>query len=227
MDSIQFNVKTTTVEQREMTVMKNDALMAFAADLAERSGSVFADVWKLGQQIVFKSYSSTDDNREMFTAILNSLHKSPAIQNALCNYWQRAGLNVSTPAPGSKSFIVGGVLDRGYQEKAFSFVLRTPPMQVERKATPVRAPKQLKGTAVERARNAVASLIKRTAKDDPYGAAAINEMMQEHTCCLFDKDGEKLLLDVDEVTLIRELLTLRIEGRFKGFETVTEVAVTQ
>ena len=225
MDSIQFNVKTTTVEQREMTVMKNDALVAFAADLASRAGFVFADVWKLGQQVVFKSYSSTDDNREMFTAILNSL--PPPIQNALCNYWQRAGLNVSTPAPGSKSFIVGGVLDRGRQEWAFNYVLRTPPMQVERKATPVRAPKQLKGTAVERARNAVASLVKRTAKDDPYGAAAINEMMQEHTCCLFDKDGEKLLLDVDEVTLIRELLTLRIEGRFKGFETVKEIAVTQ
>jgi hypothetical protein len=223
MDSVQFNVKTTSVEQHEAKILSNDALTEFAADLAARAGLVFADVWKLGQQVVFKSYSSTDDNREMFSAILNSLHKSPAVQNALCSYWQRAGINVSRPAAGSKSFIVGYVLDRGYQEKAFNYVLRTPPMQVERKATPVRAPKQLKGTAVERARDAVASLVKRTSKDDPYGAAAINEMMQEHTTCLFDGKGEKILLDLDEVNLIRELLTLRIEGKFKGFEIAKEV----
>jgi len=234
MDSIQFDVKTTTVEQREMAVMKNDALVAFAASLAERSGLVFADVWKLGQQVVFKSYSSTDDNRKMFTDILNSFHKARPIQDALCNYWQRAGINVSTPAPGSKLFIVGSVLDRGYQEKAFNYVLRTPPIQFERKATPIRAPKQLKGTAVERARNAVASLVKRTAKDDPHGAAAINEMMQEHTCCLFDDKGEKMLLDVEEVALIRQMLRLRVEleiseitDRLHGFKTANDVAVTQ
>ena len=95
-------------------------------------------------------------------------------------------------------------------------------------------PDFFKGTAVERARNAVASLVKRTAKDDPHGAAAINEMMQEHTCCLFDDKGEKMLLDVEEVALIRQMLRLRVEleiseitDRLHGFKTANDVAVTQ
>lgn len=223
MDSILINVKTTNVEQREMSVMGNDALQQFAANVAERSGAVFTDIWKLGQQVVFKAYGSTDNNSEMFTAILNSFHKSPRIQDALYDYWKRAGINASRPAPGSKSFIVGGVIDRGYQEKAFNYVLRTPPMPVERTATKPKGVKALKGTAVERARDAVAGLVKRVKKDDPHGAAAINEMLQEHDSCLFDAGGAKHLLDSDEMKLIAEMLQMRINGEFRGFKTLADV----
>lgn len=223
MDSILINVKTTNFETHEVSVMDNDALQKFAADVAERSATVFADVWKLGQQVVFKAYGSTDNNSAMFTAILNSFRKSPRIQDALYDYWKRAGINASRPAPGSKSFLVGGVLDRAYQEKAFNYVLRMPPMPVERTSTKPKGVKTLKGTAVERARDAVASLVKRIKKDDPHGAAAINEMLQEHDSCLFDAGGAKHLLDSEEMTLISELLQMRINGEFRGFKTLADV----
>lgn len=227
MDSILISVKSTTVEQREMSVMDNDALQQFAADVAERSATVFADVWRLGQQVVFKAYSSTDNNGEMFAAILNSFHRSPRVQDALYDYWKRAGINASRPAPGSKSFIVGGVIDRGYQEKAFDYVLRNAPMPVERKAAKPQGIKTLKGTAVERARDAVAKLVSRVKKDDPHGAAAINEMMQEHTACLFDAGGNKHLLDKDELALIGEMLRLVVEGRFQGFKSLSDADIAQ
>lgn len=222
MDTVQvthFQRVETTV-----SVMSSDELRGFAADVATRSATLFADLWKLGQQMVYKAYSSTDDLSEMFTEIVNGFHASPRVQDSLCHYLKRAGINASRPAPGSTQFIVGRVLDRGYQQQAFDYVRRIPPMPVERKVVAPKGAKTLKGTAAERAADAIAKLVARVKKDDPLGAAAIHEMMTEHSSCYFDKEGNKQYITDEETDAINTLLILMVDGRFAGFRTKEEVA---
>lgn len=217
----QVTVKTKQVVAEQVDLLSVDALKDLGAKVALASTMLFADFWKLGQQMVYRAYGSTDDHSEMFTAIINSL--SPALQDALYRYLKRAGVNASRPAVGSKSFIVGGVLDRGNQEAALSYVRVYPPLALERKVVKAKAPKVLNGTAVERARTSVSKLIERVKRDDPEGAAALNEMLQQHDSCVFDAGGNKVLIDSDELGLIEAMINLRTEGNFFGFKTIDEV----
>lgn len=217
----QITVKTKQIVSEQVTLLSLDALKELGNTVALASALLFADFWKLGQQIVYRAYGSTDDHSAMFTEIVNAL--APAMQDAMYRYLRRAGINASRPVVGSTKFVIGGVLDRGNQEAAMSYVRVYPPLALERKIVKAKVAKPLEGTAVERARTAAAKLIERTKTADPTGAAALNEMLQQHDSCVFDAGGNKILIDDDELGLIEQIINLRTDGQFFGFKTLDEV----
>lgn len=225
-----LKVKVNVISKADVEVMELPALREFAGKIAQTLSAGFLDLWKLGQQMVFTAYgrcTSDDKVSEVggqLSDIINLFDGAPSVQEALYSYMKRAGINASRPAPGTKKFLIGGPLDRGYQDKAFDYVRRTPPVAIERKIATVKAPATLKGTAVERARTKASSIIKAMAKLDPDGAAALNEMLQQHDSCIFDAQGTKVLVDKEELTIFAEVLTKRTEGEWLGFRSMEDVA---
>jgi hypothetical protein len=61
-------------------------------------------------------------------------------------------------------------------------------------------------------------------KTDPDGAAALNEMLQQHDTCIFDEHGTKILISLDELDDFAMMRTLHVDGEWLGFRTPEDVA---
>jgi hypothetical protein len=185
----------------------------FVDSLARRLANDAVDLWKVGQQAVYKAYSSADGGQAFVQYALDTLPEFS--RKALVVYFKKAGLLVNAPAQGSKRYTVPAkcVLDPKHQAKAFEFVRTTPVLSIEqREGKKAKAPKVLTGTAFERAKEALSkahkSLIERLKKDDPEAGALVNNLLVEtQENVYFDAKGRRNALSKDQVELIELILS--------------------
>jgi hypothetical protein len=209
---------STTIEtQSAIKVWNENNFHQFVDSLARRLANDAVDLWKVGQQCVYKAYSSADGGTAFVQYALDTLPEYA--RKALVPYFKKAGLLVNAPAQGSKRYTVPAkcVLDPKHQSKAFEFVRTTPVMAIEQKTgKKAPAPKVLTGTAFERAKEALAkahkSLIERLKKDDPEAGALVNNLLVEvQECVYFDVKGRRNKLSKDQVELIELILSGEVD----------------
>jgi Zn-dependent alcohol dehydrogenase len=141
--------------------------------LANRGEAAAETLRELGEYAVKSAYSN--QNFEPAATMLNRL---PAYwKKPLATWFKGCGLDVVAPTSSVKMYIVAQLTATANQGKAFGRAATTPVVQVELKDVKVKADKELQGTALDRAKDAVRSSIKRMAEKDELGAAALNDML--------------------------------------------------
>jgi hypothetical protein len=215
---------STPITETAIKVWNSQNFNEFVDSLGKRGASAAIDLWKVGQQAVYKAYSSSDAGAAFAQYALNTLPQY--MRESLAKYFKRAGLIVNAPMQGQKNYIIPEkcILDPKHQSKAFEFVRTTAPLTVEqRTGKKAPAPKVLTGTAFERARDALAkahkSLIERLKKDDPDAGALVNNLLVEtQENVYFDARGRRTVLSKDQIEIIEMVLSGDVDV------TVTEAA---
>lgn len=216
---------SNTIEtQSAIKVWNDNNFHEFVDSVAKRLANSAVDLWKIGQQCVYKAYSSADGGQAFVQYALDTLPEFA--RKALVVYFKKAGILVNAPVQGSKRYTIPNkcVLDPKHQSKAFEFVRTTPVMAIEqREGKKAKAPKVLAGTAFERAREALEkahkSLIERMKKDDPDAAALVNNLLVEvQENVYFDNRGRRNVVSKEQAGLIEMILSGEVEVN------VTEVA---
>jgi hypothetical protein len=200
-----------------ITVWNDTNYNQFVDSLAKRGAIVAVDLWKIGQQAVFKAYSSADGGAAFAQYALNALPQY--MRESLARYFKKAGVIVNPPSHGVKNYVVPAkcILDPKHQAKAFEFVRTTPVMAIEQKTgKKAPAPKVLVGSAFDRAKEALSkahkSLIERLKKDDPEAGALVNNLLVEvQECVYFDVKGRRNKLSKDQVELIELILSGEVD----------------
>jgi hypothetical protein len=215
---------STPITETAIKVWNSQNFNEFVDSTSKRLARDSVDLWKIGQQCVYKAYSSADGGSAFAQYALNSLPEDA--RKALASYLKKAGVLFNTPMQGSKQYTVPNkcVLDPKHQSKAFEFVRTTPVVAIEqRTGKKAPAPKVLTGTAFERARDALAkvhkSLIERLKKDDPDAGALVNNLLVEtQENVYFDARGRRTVLSKDQIEIIEMVLSGDVDV------TVTEAA---
>lgn len=173
-----------------------------------KSSTVLADkVHALAVESIKASYANGDNEKAQF--LIDNVPKY--VQKSVAQWFKRFGLDVIAPAAGQARYTVTGVLDQKRQAKVFEAIKDAPVMVVEHTVVKERKPKELKGTAEERAHKAMQSVLARMKETDPEACALLNDVYatMHYTNVLFDGSSNKIELDADEVQWFTEKLTER------------------
>jgi alpha-galactosidase/6-phospho-beta-glucosidase family protein len=175
--------------------------------LSNRGVAVAESAHTLGKVAVKAAYSNADLEPAQY--LMDNLPKY--IQQAMFNWFKRAGLDIIAPTTGEKLYKVMQVVDQKRQSKVFEWVEANPVMVIEVKEVAAPKDKVLKGTAEERAHKAMQSLITRLKESDPETSALINDVYatMNYTNVMFDGQSHKIEMDADEVKWFTEKLTER------------------
>lgn len=160
----------------------------------------------VGEYSVKAAYSNGDTEPAQY--LMDNLPQY--LRAPMARWLKRAGIETIPPAVDQKNYIVQGVLDQKRQAKAFEFVKTTPVLEVEAVEKKEKKPRELKGTADERAAKAAADFLTRLKERDAEAAYLLNDRFAAlNMSCLFDAHGNKITLDDNELELIFNLLDQR------------------
>lgn len=175
--------------------------------LSKRGTELAAKVQDLAVESIKAAYANADNDKAQF--LIDNVPKY--MQKSIAQWFKRFGLDVLNPSAGQARYMVTGVIDQKRQAKVFESAPNTPVMVVEHTIAKERKPKELQGTAEDRAHKAMQSVISRMKETDPEACALLNDMYatMHYTSVLFDAQGHKIDLYDDEVKWAVEKLTER------------------
>ena len=155
----------------------------------------------------------SNDDAEMCYALLNDTPQF--MRKAFATWFRSYGISITNPLPGQTDYTGVVVKDKKVQAKMFTKLNADDAPDVfaqEIKAVKVKKPKELLGSAKDRAAKRMEAVIKAVRKDDPETASYIGKtwaMKVEETVLTFDDGAEFELNKAEECAVRRFILEMR------------------
>lgn len=132
---------------------------------------------RIGQHCIKQAYAGNNEDTQYALDNLAQIWRV-----ALVSWLRRVGkLDIQNPATGSARYMVVGVKNAKFQNKAIEASKVENVLVQEHQIKQETKPKELKGEAADRAQKAMEKIIARLKKDDPDAAALINDVWAQRT----------------------------------------------